>query len=175
MNRTKITLAATLSCAMSLYFLGDEAQERGAVVNETHVLEISVHDAEPSQVVTTETSAELSSPDEQAPEVVVADSTEADHTEEFAYEPPFPNRTNPFRAPKRQVSGRIKTSDMSETEVELLGFVDVFGPEVVLSIDGLAATVAEGGKQSGIEVISIQPPSVFLRRGKQRWQATLEN
>jgi hypothetical protein len=93
----------------------------------------------------------------------------------IAFEAPFPDRVNLFQAPKRQGKGATKSSDRSETAVELLGFVDVDGQRVVLSIDGMVSPIAEGDKQYGIEVISIQPPTVVLQRGRQRWQTSLQN
>jgi hypothetical protein len=44
----------------------------------------------------------------------------------------------------------------------------------VLSIDGVISPVGEGGEKYGVQVISIQPPSVVLQRGRSRWTATLE-
>jgi len=92
-----------------------------------------------------------------------------------AYQPPFPDRDNLFVAPNRMGAGRSRHSGQLEEAVELLGFVNVDGQRVVLSIDGLVAPIAEGDTQHGVEVISIQPPAVVLQRGRQRWTATLEN
>lgn len=64
--------------------------------------------------------------------------------------------------------------DNTEELVELKGFVNVDGPRVVLSIDGVVAPLAEGGEKYGVQVISIHPPSVVLQRGRSRWTATLE-
>lgn len=90
------------------------------------------------------------------------------------YTPPFPDRVDLFVPPKRQGGARIASGE-NEDAVELLGFVRVDEPKVVLSINGFITPVAEGANQFGIEVISIQPPTVVLQRGRQRWQATLEN
>lgn len=92
------------------------------------------------------------------------------------FEAPFPERVNLFQAPKRQNTGlaKIKKGNQ-ETSVELLGFVNVDQQRAVLAVNGLVAPIAEGGEHYGIEVISIQPPTVVLQRGRQRWQTTLEN
>jgi len=82
---------------------------------------------------------------------------------------------NLFSAPKRVGTGSSKLPGQGEEAIELLGFVNVEGQRVVLSIDGLVASIAEGDTQRGIEVVSIQPPSVVLQRGRQRWKATLAN
>jgi hypothetical protein len=94
--------------------------------------------------------------------------------EAAAYQPPFPERVDLFVPPKRQGGVRIGQGER-EDSVELLGFVRVDQPKAVLSINGLTMSLAEGGNEYGIEVISIQPPSVVLQRGRQRWQASLEN
>jgi hypothetical protein len=90
-----------------------------------------------------------------------------------AYEPPYPDRENLFLAPKRNASN--KTHGNLEQSIELLGFANVNGQKVILSINGIVVPMSEGATQSGIEVISIQPPSVALQRNRERWQATLDN
>jgi hypothetical protein len=90
------------------------------------------------------------------------------------YKPPFPDRVDLFVPPKRQGGMRLKEGE-SEDSVELLGFVDVERPQVVLSVNGQVVPIAEGAAQYGVEVISIQPPKVVLQRGRQRWQASIEN
>jgi hypothetical protein len=90
------------------------------------------------------------------------------------YQPPFPDRIELFVPPKRQ-GGMVLKEGGSEEAVELLGFVKLDKPQVVLSINGQVTPMYEGGNQFGIEVISIQPPKVVLQRGRQRWQASLEN
>jgi hypothetical protein len=91
-----------------------------------------------------------------------------------AYQPPFPDRVDLFVPPKRQGNVLVKDGG-AEDSVELLGFIRVDRPQVVLSINGQVASIAEGATQFGIEVISIQQPKVVLQRGRQRWQASLEN
>ncbi len=89
-----------------------------------------------------------------------------------AYRPPYPDRVDLFLAPKR--AGKSTSSDR-EGAVELLGFVNVDRHRAVLLINGAVYPIAEGDSQLGVEVISIQPPAVVLQRGRQRWQATLDN
>ena len=88
------------------------------------------------------------------------------------YQPPYPDRVDLFLAPKRE--GKSMLNDREGT-VELLGFVNVDRHRAVLLINGTVYPIAEGDSQLGVEVISIQPPAVVLQRGRQRWQATLEN
>jgi hypothetical protein len=90
------------------------------------------------------------------------------------FEPPYPNRENLFLAPKRS-STHAQTPGSVEQTVELLGFANVEKPKVILSINGEVFPISVGEQESGIEVISIQPPSVVLQRDRERWQATLEN
>jgi hypothetical protein len=87
--------------------------------------------------------------------------------------PPFPERLELFEPPKR-AQGNIRRDDEDGETVELKGFIHVDEAKVVLSIDGVIAPVPEGGEKYGVQVISIQPPSVVLQRGRNRWTATLE-
>jgi hypothetical protein len=89
------------------------------------------------------------------------------------FSPPFPERVELFEPPKRAQS-TVRRDDESGDTVELKGFINVDQPRVVLSIDGTIAPIAEGGEKYGVQVISIQPPSVVLQRGRSRWTATLE-
>jgi hypothetical protein len=75
--------------------------------------------------------------------------------------------------PPKRAQGTVRRDDEGET-VELKGFVNVDQPKVVLAIDGVISPIAEGGEKYGVHVISIQPPSVVLQRGRNRWTATLE-
>ena len=90
------------------------------------------------------------------------------------YTPPFPERVDLFVAPKRQ-GGASSMQGEGQDAVELLGFIRLDRPQVVLSVNGQIVPIDEGATQYGIEVISIQPPMVVLQRGRQRWQASLEN
>jgi hypothetical protein len=106
----------------------------------------------------------------------VANSTKQPAVAELAkaapFAPPFPNRADMFAPPKRaQTAGR---TDEHGEAIELKGFVNVDGPQVVLAIDGVISPIAEGGEKYGVHVISVHPPSVVLQRGRSRWTATLE-
>jgi hypothetical protein len=90
-----------------------------------------------------------------------------------SFTPPFPDRLELFEPPKR-AQGTVRRDDEHGETVELKGFIDVDQPKVVLSIDGVISPVPEGGEKYGVHVISIQPPSVVLQRGRNRWTATLE-
>jgi hypothetical protein len=89
------------------------------------------------------------------------------------FTPPFPDRTDPFEPPKR-AEGMVRRGDNPGETVELKGFVNVDVPRVVLAIDGVIAPLPEGGEKYGVRVISIQPPTVVLQRGRSRWTASLE-
>ena len=89
------------------------------------------------------------------------------------FTPPFPDASNCSSRPKRAQSTRPPRRRARRT-VELKGFINVDKPRVVLSIDGVISPVPEGGEKYGVQVISIQPPTVVLQRGRNRWTATLE-
>lgn len=120
----------------------------------------------------------VDSPTEEVPN----DSEGADATQEGAepapksavqFSPAFPDRTELFEPPKR-ASSSVRRDDERGESVELKGFINVDTPRAVLSIDGVISPIAEGGEKYGVQVISIQPPSVVLQRGRSRWTATLE-
>jgi hypothetical protein len=87
--------------------------------------------------------------------------------------PPFPDRLELFEPPKRAQS-TVRRDDESGNTVELKGFINVNGPRAVLSIDGVIAPIAEGGEKYGVQVISIDVPTVVLQRGRSRWTASLD-
>ena len=89
------------------------------------------------------------------------------------FTPPFPERLELFQPPQRAQSMARRDDEHGET-VELKGFVDVGEPRVVLSIDGVVSSLPQGGEKYGVQVISIEPPTVVLQRGRNRWPATLE-
>jgi hypothetical protein len=89
------------------------------------------------------------------------------------FTPPFPDRTDLFEPPHKS-AGVVRRDEEHGATVELKGFVNVNGPEVVLSIDGVISPIPEGGEKYGVQVISIKPPTVVLQRGRSRWTASLE-
>jgi hypothetical protein len=88
------------------------------------------------------------------------------------FKPPFPERE--LFEPPKQARSTIKRDDEKGQSVELKGFITVDEPRVVLSIDGVISIIPEGGEKYGVRVRSIQPPTVILERGRNRWPATLE-
>ena len=89
------------------------------------------------------------------------------------FDPPFPHRTELFEPP-RGGQGTVRRDEEHGETIELKGFVDVDGPQVILSIDGVLSPIPAGGERYGVQVISIHPPSVVLQRGRNRWTASLE-
>jgi hypothetical protein len=88
------------------------------------------------------------------------------------FTPPFPDRLELFE-PLQRAEGTVQRDDAGET-VELKGFINVDQPKVLLAIDGVIAPIPEGGEKYGVQVISIEPPSVVLQRGRNRSKLTLE-
>ena len=89
------------------------------------------------------------------------------------FTPPFPDRLELFEPPKRTQS-TVRRDDEYGESVELIGFVKVDEPRVVLSIDGVIVPIPAGGEKYGVHVHSIQPPSAVLQRGRAPWTATLD-
>ncbi len=92
---------------------------------------------------------------------------------EANYTPPFPEREELFVPPRRNTNV-VRTDTGGETSVELMGFVDVGGAHAVLAIDGEVTPLKIGAEKYGVQVISIDEPSVVLQRGRTRWTATLQ-
>ncbi len=92
---------------------------------------------------------------------------------EANYTPPFPEREELFVPPRRNTNV-VRTDTGGETSVELMGFVDVGGAHAVLAIDGEVTPLKIGAEKYGVQVISIDQPSVVLQRGRTRWTATLQ-
>jgi hypothetical protein len=90
-----------------------------------------------------------------------------------SFTPPFPNRADLFEPPHSS-AGVVRREEGQGATVELKGFVNVDGQQVVLAIDGVVSPIPEGGEKYGVQVISIKPPSVVLQRGRSRWTASLE-
>ena len=132
--------------------------------------------ARPKPIETTDTTTPTPPEAKQKPKVKAKSTPPKTETVQAPeYQPPFPERENPFLAPKRNSAVANGPADRAQETVMLLGFANVNGPRVILSINGSVYPVAEGGKEMGIEVISIKPPAVVLQRDRERWQATLEN
>jgi hypothetical protein len=126
----------------------------------------------PTEAAAPTTTATSPEPTPAGPTPSVPDSKEA-KTVAATFTPPFPERLELFEPPKRAQS-TIRRDDEHGESVELKGFINVDQPRVILSIDGVVSPVPEGGEKYGVHVISIQPPSVVLQRGRNRWTATLE-
>jgi|SRR6478672_6244319 len=91
------------------------------------------------------------------------------------FKSPFPERPErELFEPPKQARSNIKRDDEHGQTVELKGFINVGQPSVVLKIDNAIAIIPEGGEKYGVRVRSIQPPTVILERGRNRWPATLE-
>jgi hypothetical protein len=90
------------------------------------------------------------------------------------YSPPYPERKELFIPTQRAKNLARHTGGEFDDGVNLVGFVTVDEPRAVLTIDGVATSLAAGSQKYGIEVISITPPKAVLQRGRTRWTASLE-
>ena len=168
------TISLTIVCCLAVGCSEPALQQENAPIvnNESG----AIGTAELPTLVPTDNADETAA-DTQSEEGVVKEDAEQEKETTLAssYEPPFPDRTDLFKMPKREGRSNAVTAEGIEKAIELVGFVNVDSPQVVLSIDGMVASLEEGSILAEIEVISIQPPSVVLQRGRQRWQASLDN
>ena len=88
------------------------------------------------------------------------------------FEPPYPNRVNPFAPPTRSTR-QAQRSENSESSVVLLGFAKLDEPKAILNIDGVVSPLANGDQHAGVQVIAIEPPNAVLQRGRDRWTASI--
>jgi hypothetical protein len=130
----------------------------------------SVDEATPSVAVAVGSEDSAANVNQPVP-ATPADTSQRAAAVEFT--PPFPERTELFEPPKRAQS-TVRRDDESGNTVELKGFINVAGPKAVLSIDGVITPISVGDEKYGVQVISIDGPSVVLQRGRSRWTATLE-
>lgn len=127
---------------------------------------VAIEQTAPAETTTT-------APAEPTPAAGADAPTPANTVAATPFNPPFPDRLEPFEPPKG-AQGAVRRDEEHGASVELKGFINVDQPRVVLSIDGVVSPVPQGGEKYGVQVISIQPPSVVLQRGRARWTATLE-
>ena len=165
---SKLQLSTALGLAMCFALCGCGTSEVTPKVVATKQTNLAPKTSE-GQIDEAKTEVKAEDALSSSPELPVAEEKA-----QIAYEAPYPDRENLFLIPKRSAKHK-NTPGSIDQSVELLGFANVKGPRVILSINGNVVPLAVGGQELGIEVISIQPPAVVLQRDRDRWQATLEN
>ena len=100
---------------------------------------------------------------------------DAREPDETRFDPPHPDRVDPFTFPEGQSLAVASPSQPLTTsiDVDVLGFAQVDEPRVFLNSNGSTRSMAVGDVIDGIQVIGIHPPAVDLQRGGLRWRATL--
>ncbi len=93
------------------------------------------------------------------------------------FEPPFPGNQNFFTPPQVDIastSGLAKNADGSP-EVRLLGFVKIEGgsDRAIVQIGPLTDIIEPGSVVQGVEVISLQEPSITLQFNGARWNVNM--
>ena len=97
-----------------------------------------------------------------------------DKTEEaqLAYRWPNPDRSEIFLPPARKpASATVDSRD--DYGVALIGFANVDRKQVLLEIDGIIAPLTVGDSRGELQVLSIDPPKVTLKRGDREWTVKL--
>lgn len=168
--KTRLMLLPTCLVGWTLVGCGEATDPPGAASNAAPpsaaaTQKPTVAKSETPSVVPPKTPVAKSEPAEPKPQVVKSDG----------YVPPFPDRIDMFLAPKRAGTTADAAATSTAPDVALLGFANVSEPLAILAVNGIVLPLAEGATGEGVEVISIQPPTVVLQRDRQRWQATLKN
>lgn len=90
------------------------------------------------------------------------------------YEPPHPDREDPFSYPVDALgTSRQLSAVTSVAQIEVLGFANVDEPRVLLRTKSTTKSLAVGELLDGVEVVSIRAPAVELRIGTLVWTATM--
>ncbi len=133
--------------------------------------------SEPKPISADDASQDLTNESNEAKDGDASDkSAEARPNKRFLladFEPPYPNRINPFATPSRTMR-QTQRNDSSESSVVLIGFAKLDEQKAILDIDGVVSPLANGDIYAGVEVIAIEPPNAVLQRGRDRWTASIE-
>ena len=100
--------------------------------------------------------------------------TQAVATPEVQFQPPHPEREDPFNFPAgSEVANRESTATTNIAEVEILGFAKVGEQHVLLRSGEKSRSLIAGESIDGVRVIEINPPTVRLQMGTLTWTATM--
>lgn len=140
----------------------------------TGVLFSGCNSAEQSAIVPVQAAVKTANEETTEAETPAVVEPKKAEPKQSAYKPPFPERRDFFSPPERSEGLVAVSVDGMESTVELMGFVNVGTPHVVLAINGVVTPISQGVESHGVEVISIQPPRAVLQRGRTRWTAKLK-
>lgn len=97
-----------------------------------------------------------------------------EETAGLAFNPPHPGRVDPFSFPAdAPIADHAGTTITSVAQIEVLGFAHVDEPRVFLRTKDLTKSLKTGDIVDGVEVISINAPTVELRMGSLVWTASM--
>ena len=100
--------------------------------------------------------------------------TPAVEADRMVFDPPHPDRVDPFSFPAAApIADAPDPTITSVAQVEVLGFAHVDEPRVFLRTKELTKSLKIGDVIDGVEVISIDSPSVELRMGSLVWTASM--
>ncbi|MFG0267893.1 MAG: hypothetical protein ACF8AM_22480 [Rhodopirellula sp. JB055] len=92
-------------------------------------------------------------------------------TQTIRFEPPFPDRKDPFHIDQSAPSAVAKPTKASEYIV--LGFADVGKKRAIIRFGEQTQFVSEGDTVGGAEVLAVIPPRVRLKNGNFIWEASM--
>ena len=129
-------------------------------------MKLTIRGAEPKSGVAVKSAAER----EVLPAQAIGESLAA----EPRFDPPFPDRIDPFSFPDTApVADSNSTSITMVAQVEVLGFAYVDEPRVFLKTRDTTKSLKVGDLTDGVEVVAINPPTVDLKMGTLVWTATM--
>ncbi len=89
------------------------------------------------------------------------------------YQWPNPGREDIFLPPAEIPVNTTTVDRRNDHGVALIGFADVDRQQVLLKVDGIVAPLAVGDSRGELQVVSIDPPEVTLKRGDRQWTEKL--
>ncbi len=98
--------------------------------------------------------------------------TESIGIETAEFEPPYPQRLELFQPPRTDEPAAAQAQPR-ETEVQLKGFAQAGELKALLRIDGQLTALRVGQVVGSLELVSISPPQVTLRRDGRSWVESL--
>ena len=125
----------------------------------------------------TVTPAVATGTDAAKPTSKVASEAAAVVDEPVAFEPPFPDRTDLFAQPNANKVAAVvrERREQSGPDLQLKGFVNVGEPRAMLRIDGELWIARAGESRAGVEVVTITPPQVTIKRDEKNIELSLRD
>lgn len=89
----------------------------------------------------------------------------------IAFDPPFPERSDPFRRPEAESTAT--PAPIATADVRVMGFAKLDAQQAILRFGDQTRFMVEGDIFQNVEVVKITPPRVRLRYGNLMWDVSM--